>query len=77
MLGSAAIVVLIPDSSLAVLVMVSPAVKLPEGRLRVTVVELGLVRTTAVAPLVEPVIVLPTTKKVEAPTVAVTIPTGY
>tara|TARA_R110000796_G_scaffold32116_2_gene84418 strand:- start:136 stop:324 length:189 start_codon:yes stop_codon:yes gene_type:complete len=62
MLGLADIVVLIPDSSLAELVIVSPAVNDPEGKLSVIVVELGLVRTTAVAPLVDPVIVFPRTR---------------
>jgi len=51
-LGSADIVVVMPDSSLAELEIVSPAVNEPLGMLRVTVVELGLVRTTAVDALV-------------------------
>tara|TARA_R110000796_G_scaffold51012_1_gene120413 strand:- start:959 stop:1249 length:291 start_codon:yes stop_codon:yes gene_type:complete len=51
-LGSADIVVVMPDSSLAELEIVSPAVKEPLGMLRVIVVELGLVRTTAVDALV-------------------------
>ena len=42
-LGFAAIVVVIPDSSLAALDMVSPAVNVPFGMLTVIVVELGLV----------------------------------
>tara|TARA_R110001632_G_scaffold21604_1_gene62911 strand:- start:832 stop:1089 length:258 start_codon:yes stop_codon:yes gene_type:complete len=75
--GLAEIVVVIPDSSLAELEIVSPAVKEPLGMLRVIVVELGLVRIMAVDALVWPVIVLPTTKSVEDPTVAVIVPTGY
>jgi|TARA_R110000744_G_C19069338_1_gene529958 hypothetical protein len=51
-LGSADIVVVMPDSSLAELEIVSPAVNEPLGMLRVIVVELGLVRTTAVDALV-------------------------
>tara|TARA_R110000764_G_C10735208_1_gene349983 strand:+ start:175 stop:465 length:291 start_codon:yes stop_codon:yes gene_type:complete len=51
-LGSADIVVVTPDSSLAELEIVSPAVNEPLGMLRVIVVELGLVRTTAVDALV-------------------------
>ena len=77
MLGSDDIVVLTAEPLLSVLVMVSPAVKDPEGILNVTVVELGFVKTTAVVPLDEPVMVLPTTRFVEAPTVAVTVPMGY
>jgi|TARA_R110000772_G_scaffold231096_2_gene341781 hypothetical protein len=70
-------VVVIPDSSLAVLEIVSPALKEPLGILNVMVVELGFVRTTALDPLTAPVIVLPTTRSVEDPTVAVMVPTGY
>jgi len=77
MLGSDDIVVLTAEPLLSVLVMVSPAVKDPEGILNVTVVELGFVKTTAVVPLDEPVMVLPTTRFVEAPTVAVIVPMGY
>jgi hypothetical protein len=51
-LGSAVIVVVTPDSSLAVLAIVSPAVKEPLGILKVTVVALGFVRTIAVELLV-------------------------
>jgi len=76
-LGFADIVVVIPDSSLAVLDIVSPAVNVPFGMLTVIVVELGFVSTVAVAPLVCPVIALPTTRLVEAPTVAVIVPRGY
>ena len=43
----------------------------------VIVVEEGLVITVAVEPLDEPVITLPATKSVEAPTVAVMVPIGY
>ena len=43
-LGSADMVVVIPDSSLAVLEIVSPALKEPLGILNVMVVELGFVR---------------------------------
>ena len=77
MLGSDDIVVLTAEPLLSVLVMVSPAVKDPEGILNVTVVELGFVKTTAVVPLDDPVMVLPTTRFVEAPTVAVIVPMGY
>tara|TARA_R100001377_G_scaffold9900_2_gene5032 strand:- start:1 stop:378 length:378 start_codon:yes stop_codon:yes gene_type:complete len=76
-LGSAAIVVETPDSSLAVLVIASPAVNEPEGIVIVIVVELGLEITEAVVPLLPPVMVLPTTRSVEAPTVAVMVPIGY
>jgi len=76
-LGSDDIVVLTAEPLLSVLVIVSPAVKDPEGILNVIVVELGLVRTIAVVPLEEPVMVLPTTRFVEAPTVAVMVPMGY
>jgi|TARA_R110000782_G_scaffold251201_1_gene338730 hypothetical protein len=41
------------------------------------VVELGLVMTEAVVPLVDPVMVRPTIKSVEDPTVAVIVPIGY
>jgi hypothetical protein len=75
--GLADIVVVIPDSSLAELDIVSPAVKVPLGILRVIVVELGFVKTTAVAALVWPVMVFPTTRSVEEPTVPVIVPTGY
>ena len=61
-------VVLIPDSSLSVLVIASPAMNDPVGMLRVTVVELGFVSTTAVAPLEDPVMLLPSTRYVDAPT---------
>jgi hypothetical protein len=57
--------------------MVSPDVNVPVGMLKVMVVELGLVNTTAVAPLRAPVMVLPITRLVDAPTVAVMVPTGY
>jgi len=56
-LGFEAIVVATPDSSLALLVIVSPAVKDPEGTVIVIVVELGLDITVAVVPLEDPVIV--------------------
>jgi hypothetical protein len=76
-LGFEAIVVATPDSSLALLVIVSPAVKDPEGTVIVIVVELGLDITVAVVPLEDPVITLPTNKSVDAPTVAVIVPNGY
>tara|TARA_R110001583_G_scaffold28188_5_gene100350 strand:+ start:62 stop:304 length:243 start_codon:yes stop_codon:yes gene_type:complete len=66
-----------PDSSLALLVIVSPAVKGPEGTVIVRVVDVGFDRTSAVVPLAEPVMVLPTTRFVEEPTVAVIVPMGY
>ena len=77
MLGSDDIVVFTAEPLLSVLVMVSPAVKDPEGILNVIVVELGFVKTIAVVPLEEPVMVLPITRLVEAPTVAVIVPMGY
>jgi hypothetical protein len=45
-----------------VLVIVSPAVKDPDGTVMVIVVAVGLERTTAVDPLVDPVIVFPATR---------------
>ena len=57
-------------------VIVSPAVKAPEGTVIVIVEEVGLVITEAVVSLVPPVIVSPTLKLVEAPTVAVIVPAG-
>jgi hypothetical protein len=71
------IVVETPDSSLALLVIASPAVKGPEGTVIVIVVEVGLDKTSAVVPLADPVIVLPTTRSVEEPTLAVIVPIGY
>ena len=76
-LGSDDIVVLTGEPLLSRLVMVSPAVNDPEGILSVTVVDPGFVRTIAVVPLEEPVKVLPTTRFVEDPTVAVIVPMGY
>ena len=76
-LGLAEIVVETPDSSLAELVIVSPAVKVPVGTVMVIVAELGFVITCAVVPLDDPVMVRPTTRFVEAPTVAVITPIGY
>tara|TARA_R110002072_G_scaffold49790_2_gene134865 strand:- start:771 stop:1028 length:258 start_codon:yes stop_codon:yes gene_type:complete len=75
-LGSDDIVVDTPDSSLALLVIVSPAVNEPEGTVIVIVVELGLDIIVAVVPLEDPVIVLPTNRLVDAPTVAVIVPRG-
>jgi len=72
-LGSALIVVL---AALLEPVMVSPAVKAPEGMVTVIVVEEGFVITAAVEPLVPPVMVSPTLRLVEAPTVAVITPMG-
>ena len=63
-------------SSLSTLVIVSPAVKDPDGTVMVIVVDVGLVMILAVDPLVEPVIVLPTTRLVDEPTVAVMTPIG-
>ncbi len=57
-------------------VIVSPAVKDPEGTVIVSVVEEGLVIIDAVTALVAPVMVSPTLRFVEAPTVAVIAPTG-
>ena len=57
--------------------MFSPAVKDPDGSVIVIVVEDGLLIIEAVTVLVPPVIVSPTVKLVEAPTVAVTAPIGY
>jgi hypothetical protein len=57
-------------------VMVSPAVKEPEGTVRVIVVEEGLEMIEAVTLLVPPVMVSPTLRSVEAPTVAVIAPRG-
>jgi hypothetical protein len=56
--------------------MVSPAVKAPEGTVTVIVVEEGFVITDAVELLVPPVMVSPTLRLVEAPTVAVIAPIG-
>tara|TARA_R110000744_G_scaffold84422_1_gene165215 strand:- start:410 stop:622 length:213 start_codon:yes stop_codon:yes gene_type:complete len=64
------------ESSLAELVIVSPAVKLPDGTVIVIVVALGLDIISAVVPLEDPVMVLPITKFAEAPTVAVIVPRG-
>tara|TARA_R100000781_G_scaffold18611_6_gene14447 strand:+ start:4429 stop:4629 length:201 start_codon:yes stop_codon:yes gene_type:complete len=57
--------------------MVSPAVKEPDGTVIVMVVEEGFVITEAVDPLDPPVIVSPTLRFVDAPTVAVITPIGY
>ena len=57
-------------------VMVSEAVKEPEGTVIVMVVLVGLVIILAVLPLVPPVIVSPTLKLPEAPTVIVIVPIG-
>ena len=76
-LGSAVMVVLVLTPSLSGLVIVSLAVNDPTGMFNVTVVAVGFVKTTAVAPLEDPVMVLPTTKFAEDPTVAVIVPTGY
>ena len=76
-LGSAEIVVLTLSPPLSRLVIVSPAVNDPTGMFNVTVAAVGFVKTTAVAPLEDPVMVLPTTKFAEDPTVAVIVPTGY
>jgi hypothetical protein len=56
--------------------MVSPDVKTPDGTVTVMVVELGFVITEAVTLLVPPVMVSPTLRLVEAPTVAVIVPKG-
>ncbi len=58
-------------------VIVSPAVNDPEGTVSVIVVEDGLVIIDAVVPLDAPVIVSPTLRFVDAPTVAVIVPIGY
>ena len=58
-------------------VIVSPEVKVPEGTVSVTVVELGLVIIEAVTPLEDPVMVSAMLKLPDAPTVAVIVPTGY
>ena len=68
---------MVVDAPLVPPVIVSPEVKVPEGTVRVTVVEVGLVRTDAVTELVPPVIVSPIVRLPEAPTVAVIVPTGY
>tara|TARA_R100001143_G_scaffold40040_1_gene36639 strand:- start:145 stop:318 length:174 start_codon:yes stop_codon:yes gene_type:complete len=57
-------------------VIVSPAVKAPEGTVNVRVVEEGLLMIDAVTLLVPPVIVSPTLRLVETPTVAVITPMG-
>ena len=57
-------------------VMVSPDVNVPDGTVIVTVVELGLVITEAVTPLVPPVMVSPILRPEDAPTVAVMVPKG-
>jgi|TARA_R100000501_G_C2552047_1_gene66275 hypothetical protein len=57
-------------------VMVSAAVKDPEGTVKVSVVEEGFVIMEAVTPLDPPVIVSPTLRLLESPTVAVMTPTG-
>jgi hypothetical protein len=51
-------------------------VKAPEGTVNVIVVEEGLLITDAVTLLVPPVMVSPTLRLVEAPTVAVMAPMG-
>ena len=56
--------------------MVSPAVKEPEGTVRVRLVEVGFVIIFAVVPLVPPVRVSPTVRLPEAATVAGISPTG-
>jgi hypothetical protein len=63
-------------SSLSTLVIVSPAVKGPDGTVMVIVVDVGLVMILAVDPLVEPVMVFPATRLADAPTVAVITPMG-
>jgi|TARA_R110000803_G_scaffold162910_3_gene226588 hypothetical protein len=72
-LGFALIVV---DAALVPPVMVSPAVKEPEGTVRVRLVEVGFVIIFAVVPLVPPVRVSPTVRLPEAATVAGISPTG-
>ena len=57
-------------------VMVSPEVNTPDGIVIVKVVELGFVIMEAVTLLVPPVMVSPTLRLVEAPTVAVMAPKG-
>ena len=57
--------------------MVSAAVKLPLGTVKVMVVEEGSVIIEAVTSLVPPVIVSPTLKLLESPTVMVITPMGY
>jgi hypothetical protein len=56
--------------------MVSPEVKVPEGTVTVIVVALGFVIIEAVTALVPPVMVSPTVKLEEDPTVAVIVPAG-
>jgi hypothetical protein len=57
-------------------VIVSDAVKTPLGTVKVMVVPDGLVMILAVTPLVPPVMVSPTEKLPESPTVAVMVPIG-
>ena len=57
-------------------VMVSEAVKEPDGMVNVIVVALGFVITEAVVPLVPPVMVSPRVKLPLAPTVWVIVPNG-
>jgi hypothetical protein len=58
-------------------VMVSVAVKVPEGTVIVMVVESGFVMTEAVTSLVPPVIVSPIVKLSLSATVNVIVPNGY
>jgi hypothetical protein len=58
-------------------VIVSAAVNAPLGTVKVRVVAVGLVMIDAVVPLLLPVMVSPTLKLPDAPTVAVIVPTGY
>ena len=58
-------------------VIVSVAVKEPEGIVSGIVVESGLVMTEAVVPLVPPVIVSPMVKLPLSATVRVIVPSGY
>jgi hypothetical protein len=57
-------------------VIVSAAVKEPLGTVNVMVVEEGFVMMPAVTALVPPVIVSPTLKLAESPTVIVIVPIG-
>jgi hypothetical protein len=57
-------------------VIVSVAEKVPDGTVRVIVVEEGFVMIEAVAALVPPVIVSPTVKLLLSATVKVMVPTG-
>ena len=58
-------------------VIVSEAVKVPEGTVIVMVVERGFVITEAVTALLPPVIVSPIVKLLLSATVSVIVPSGY